>query len=178
MKYIIELEDAPISVKNSHKGEAYDVYLAKKFNTVFFDAEGLRRLEPYESQSAYQKGYEAGLAEGRKQAEEHDGCQGCYYEPCGEDEEPCMSCKYRYKSQYRRADDKIRVGDEVIAESSEMYGNAVVTNANNKREARYIYANGFIGWDRFDRLTKTGRHFDDVEKLLEAMRKERRNERL
>lgn len=134
MKYIIELEDAPISVKNSHKGEAYDVYLAKKFNTVFFDAEGLRRLEPYESQSAYQKGYEAGLAEGRKQAEEHDGCQGCYYEPCGEDEEPCMSCKYRYKSQYRRADDKIRVGDEVIAESSERYGNAVVTNAKTKEK--------------------------------------------
>ena len=97
------------------------------------------RLAEAESRG-FQKGYEKGFAEGRTR-----------------------------KELSEENDDEIRVGDEVIAKSSESYGNAVVTNINNSREARYTYANGFHGWDRFDNLTKTGRHFDEVEKLLEEM---------
>ena len=97
--------------------------------------EGCIKQDVEAADEAYQRGYEAGFAEGRKQA-----------------------------------DNEIRVGDEVIAHSSESYGTAVVTNINNKSEARYTYANGLHGWDRLDSLTKTGRHFPEVEKLLEAMR--------
>ena len=170
MKYIIEIEDTPIQIKDSHTEEAYDVYKAKGFRSLVFDLNGLQKLERYEQQSAYQKGYEAGLAEGRQQAEEHDGCQGCYYVPCGENEEPCRSCKYRYASQYRRADDKIRVGDEVIAAFTDERGTAVVTQVNNKN-AQYIYANGDTGFAELSELKKTGRHFPEVEKFLEAMKK-------
>ena len=119
----------------------------------------------------YQKGYEAGLAEGRKQAEEHDGCVGCAYESRGMDEEPCIICKGRYVDQYRRADDEIRVGDEVIAALTHKSGYATVTKVRNEKEALYFYADGTTGWDDLSELKKTGRHFPEVEKLLEAMRK-------
>ena len=171
MKYIIELEDTPISVKDSHTGEAYDVYKAKGFRSIVFDLNGLQKLERYEQQSAYQKGYEAGLAEGRQQAEGHDGCQGCYYEPCGEDEEPCRSCKYRYASQYRRSDDEIRVGDEVIVNGL----TGVVMRLDKKGNVdRYFTSDGKtfgnISGFQNNEVIKTGRHFPEVEKLLEAMR--------
>ena len=137
MKYIIEIEDTPISVKESHTGEAYDVYKAKGFRSLVFDLNGLKKLERYEQQSAYQKGYEAGLADGLKQAEK---------------------------------DDEIRVGDEVVAIRTDEIGTAVVTKVNIKN-ARYIYASGAAGYAELSELKKTGRHFPEVEKLLEAMRK-------
>ena len=138
MKFIIELEDQPIQVKNSRTGKTYDIYLAKNFNTVFFDAEGLRRLEPYERQSAYQKGYEAGFAEGRRQAETKD--------------------------------DEIRVGDEVKLKNESAYG-IVITNV--PKGARVLFKIDTIPYISFwmaDECEKTGRHFPEVEKLLEAMK--------
>ena len=145
MKYIIEIEDTPIQVKDSHTLDAYDVYKAKGFRSLVFDMNGLQKLERYEQQSAYQKGYEAGLAEGRKQAEKDD-----------------------------EKDDEIRVGDEIIAPFSDDYGKAVVTRVKAEQDGNiamyYVYPTGHIGWDYEENVKKTGRHFDEMEKLLEVMR--------
>lgn len=169
-KYIIEIEDEPFG-RNDDPNIPHgmdELWRVAGFKSLVFDAEGLRRLEPYESQSAYQKGYEAGFAEGRKQAEEHDGCDGCYYDPCGKDEEPCRSCRHRYESQYRRADDKIRVGDEVETLLSHEHGNAVVIGFS-RIGVCYMYAGGVTDWDYESKLRKTGRHFSEVTKIMEAL---------
>lgn len=119
---------------------------------------------------AYQAGYANGLAEGYKQAE--DSCEGCASAKKPMNGLLCMTCRRRYPDKYQQADepdDEIRVGDEVIAILTDEIGTAVVTNVNNKK-ARYIYANGTTGWDDLSELKKTGRHFPEVEKLLEAMK--------
>ena len=191
MKYIIELEDTPISVKDSHTGEAYDVYKAKEFRSLVFDMNGLQKLERYDRRAGVHEAYERGKAyqeeqdkekikkayfdgvtEGRQQAEEHDGCQGCYYEPCGEDEEPCRSCKYRYASQYRRSDDEIRVGDEVVVNGL----TGVVMRLDEKGNVdRYFTSDGRtfgnISGFQNNEVIKTGRHFPEVEKLLKEMKR-------
>ena len=51
-KYIIEIEDEPLVRKSALHGETA-VYKAKGFNSLVFDAEGLKRLEPYEEQRTY-----------------------------------------------------------------------------------------------------------------------------
>lgn len=161
MKYIIELEEVPFSKKNGDF-----LYRVKGFNSLVFDMNGLQKLERYDKSaivreayergkeygltqanaSEYARGYEAGLAEGRKQAESKD-------------------------EQEESKDDEIRVGDEVIAAFTDERGPAVVTQVNNEKEARYIYADGATGWDDLSELKKTGRHFSGVTKMMEAMRK-------
>lgn len=74
------------------------------------------------------------------------------------------------EASVRPADYEIRVGDEVIAVLTDKRGTAVVINIDNKN-ARYIYADGSTGWDGLSELKKTGRHFPEVEKILEAMKK-------
>lgn len=190
MKYIIEIEDTPIQIKDSHTEEAYDVYKAKGFRSLVFDLNGLQKLERYDKRAivheAYERGkayqeeqdkekikkvYFDGVAEGRKQAEEHDGCKGCFYEPCGENEEPCISCKYRYASQYRRADDKIRVGDEVIDHTQSKAYTGFVIEVQSADVLKMMSLKDGIWSVRRSNVDKTGRHFDEVEKLLEAMKK-------
>ena len=76
-------------------------------------------------------------------------------------------------SKIREIEEKkqeIRVGDEVIAILTDEISTAVVTNVDDKN-ARYIYANGTTGWTKLSELKKTGRHFLEIEKLLEAMKK-------
>lgn len=179
MKYIIELEDEPFGRNDDPKipHGMDELWRVKGFNSLVFDKNGLMRLEPLENvmagieAKAYQRGYEAGLAEGRRQAE--DSCEGC-----ANAEKPisallCMTCRRRYPDKYQQAvepDDEIRVGDEVIAAFTDKSGTAVVTRVNNKKEAWYIYADGSIGYDDFSNLDKTGRHFPEVEKLLEVMK--------
>lgn len=71
MKYIIEIEDEPFGRNDDpvipHGMD--ELWRARGFNSLVFDKEGLRRLEPYDEQSAYQKGYEDGFREGRTRKE-------------------------------------------------------------------------------------------------------------
>ena len=102
------------------------------------------RLAEAESRG-FRKGYEKGFAEGRTR-----------------------------KELSEKQNDIIRVGDEVIAPSSAEYGRAVVTNIspipNDRTVVRYLYSSGDYGWEYDTNLKKTGRHLDQLEELLEAMR--------
>ena len=62
---------------------------------------------------------------------------------------------------------KIRVGDEVKA----WYGNAIVTCVNEKaKTANFFYKTGESGCDYLKNIERTGRHFDEIEAMLEKMR--------
>ena len=43
-----------------------------------------------------------GMQEGPKM---HDGCVGCRYEECGEDDKPCVLCKQRYVDRWEAKDE-------------------------------------------------------------------------
>ena len=102
------------------------------------------RLAEAESRG-FQKGYERGFSEGKLR-----------------------------KDLSEMQDSAIRVGDEVIAPSSGENGRAVVTKVipkpNNRTAIEYLYSSGDRGWEYDTNLKKTGRHFDQLEELLEAMR--------
>lgn len=102
------------------------------------------RLAESESRG-FQKGYEKGLAEEKLR-----------------------------KELSEKQDDIIRVGDEVIAPYSDENGRAVVTKVspkpNNRTAIEYLYSSGDRGWEYDTNLKKTGRHFDQMEELLEAMK--------
>lgn len=147
MKFVIEFEDEPIG-----KG----LYRAVGFNALVFDAVGLSKLDRYDKRAithdayengkkwGYQQGYEAGFAEGRKRTE---------------------------LSQAQ--DDEIMVGDEVIAPASDIHGEAVVFRIEEDYGKRiyYAYSTGVAGWDHPQNLKKTGRHYDEINRLLEALKK-------
>lgn len=64
---------------------------------------------------------------------------------------------------------KIRVGDEVKA----WYGNAIVTCVNEKaKTANFFYKTGESGCDYLKNIERTGRHFDEIEAMMEKMRGE------
>ena len=70
---------------------------------------------------------------------------------------------------YEEDKNKVRVGDEVRA----TYGNAVVTCVNEtEKTAKFFYKTGENGCDYLRVIERTGRHFDEIEKLLEKMRGE------
>lgn len=69
--------------------------------------------------------------------------------------------------QYEQKEEKIQVGDEVIAAS----GKAVVMGVGPVY-FEYVYANGHIGSDKVKNVKKTGRHFPEIAEVLEKMRGE------
>ena len=110
---------------------------------------------------AYRKGFE----DGKNSIDM--GCEGCRYSLRFAKDEPCKSCSNCYKSKYEpmpKEDDRIEVGDEVIAPC----GKAVVTALHNNF-ADYLYSDGDCGCTEPENLTKTGRHYD-IQSILEAMR--------
>lgn len=64
MKYIIEIEDEPLTRQSALTGETA-VYRAKGFNSLVFDKNGLDKLRPLGGvvEDAYDRGYEVGFNE-------------------------------------------------------------------------------------------------------------------
>lgn len=72
--------------------------------------------------------------------------------------------KLKAYEEKQKADDEIKVGDEVIAPC----GKAIVTAFHNKF-VNYLYSDGDCGCTELENLTKTGKHYD-IQSILEAMR--------
>lgn len=74
---------------------------------------------------------------------------------------------------YEKEQSKIKVGDEVKVENSGGYlGKAIVTYVDKyEKEIYVVFAGGSAGeiTDR-TKLRKTGRHFDEIEKLIEILK--------
>ena len=132
---------------------------------------------------AYRKGYDDGKDSFSK------GCEGCRYTSKKSHEEPCFSCTRNHMDQYEpmpKEDDRIEVGDEVTVASLTdgpltVVGKAKVLDADGDQAMCYSLLSAKTGtvfehdvkdhgMDEWETPFKTGRHFDHIDKLLEAMR--------
>ena len=195
-KYIIEIEDEPFVRRSALYGEK-SMYRAKGFKSLVFDQLGLDKLTPLDKalDEAYQKGFEAGQHEATtleyqqglndawgniikialipyaERSEIFDGQQDILsivqkFSPSE------VTAKLREYEQ-QKADDEIKVGDEVTA----AWGNAVVvrkyTDKDGVERCEYwYYENARISCDVTSNLRKTGRHFPQVAELVKAMKGE------
>lgn len=133
---------------------------------------------------AYQKGFEAGQHEATTleyqqgledgKACNENGCIGCRYDDGTTEHSPCNYCCNAYSNQWSAkpcSNEKIKVGDEVVALS----GKAIVfrrfTDAKGEDVCVYWYPDeNRINRDRTSTLEKTGRHFPQVAELFKAMK--------
>ena len=165
-KYIIEIEDVPFSKVRIDADGAQNInlYRAKGFNALVFDEHGLDKLTPLdkEREEAYQKGLEDG------KARNENGCIGCRYDDGTTEHSPCNYCCNAYSNQWmaKEKTDKIVVGDEVKDRTDDcgvvtwIYGN----------DAYVLWQDGSTGNYAADELIKTGRHFNFLASLLNAMK--------
>jgi hypothetical protein len=162
MKYIIEIPD----------DVQYVLLNGKADNKYYTAVRPIAELEELNSDyinehfvelqdEAYERGYE----DGKNIID--NGCEGCKYTVRFADDEPCKSCSNCYKNKYEpmpKEDDRIEVGDEVIAPC----GKAVVTAVKDDL-VYYFYSDGDFGCVEPYKATKTGKHYD-IASILEAMR--------
>ena len=97
----------------------------------------------------------------------------------GETEEYVYGLPYReVKAKYeiwKRDKEEIHVGDEVTAKTDtdkDMPKGIVTYNNPEQSQFLVIKSDGTFSWWHKGGLRKTGRHFDEVEKLLERMREQ------
>ena len=110
--------------------------------------------------------YQRGLDDGK--ARNEDGCIGCRYDDGTTEHSPCNYCCNAYSNQWmaKEKTDKIVVGDEVKYRTddcgvvTEIYGN----------DAYVLWQDGSTGNYAADELIKTGRHFNFLTSLLNAMK--------
>ena len=77
-----------------------------------------------------------------------------------------QEAKSKYES-WKKRKEKVRVGDEVQHTLTRAIG--VVTQIS---DLTIMWEDGNAGADRGEHIEKTGRHFDEVESLLERMREQ------
>ena len=110
--------------------------------------------------------YQRGLDDGK--ARNEDGCIECRYDDGTTEHSPCNYCCNAYSNQWmaKEKTDKIVVGDEVKDRTDDcgvvtwIYGN----------DAYVLWRDGSTGNYAADELVKTGRHFNFLTSLLEAMK--------
>lgn len=130
--------------------------------------------------------YQRGLEDGKWKAE--DGCDGCKYYEDTSLTNPCSECSRGHVDRYKPANgpDRIEVGDEVTVASLTdgpltVVGKAKVLDADGDQAMCYSLLSAKTGtvfehdvkdhgMDEWETPFKTGRHFDHIDKLLEAMR--------
>lgn len=169
MQYILEIEDRPFECDGER------LYRASGFNSLVFDAEGLRRLKPYEESEAEMRG-----------AEKAWGMAYKLYAPFGEggmsnDElrecfnsasltkitkMPYQEVAEKYEA-WTKKHDEIRIGDEVESKVFNIKG--VVTSLAEDRLI-VVSRSGITNSLHINTVKKTGRHFPEVEEFMRKMR--------
>ena len=180
-KYIIELEDKPF-----HKDGDF-LCRVKGFNSLVFDMTGIGMLTPYTEpdlkkvrKEAYKEGREAGIKDGmcevweavkklaRMDTDTSESITG-YFGLHNIMHNLTASEVIEKIKAWEDGKQKINVGDEVEA----VYGKAVVIEIlGNNKSVIYMYHNASTGVSGIDKVTKTGRHFTEIDSVLEKMRGE------
>lgn len=169
MKYIIEIEDEPFE-RGSKK-----LYRTSGFNSLVFDAEGLRRLKPYDESEAEMRDVEKAWEIVRKIFLYTDNGGMSYdeiYECFGlHDFESIAKLSYQEVAEkyeaWTKKHDEIRVGDEVGSKVFNITG--VVTSCSEDRVI-VVSRNGTTNNWHVNTVKKTGRHFPEVEDFMRKMR--------
>lgn len=143
-------------------------------------AEDLQGRIDKETAEAYQRG----LNDAKN---EKASCQFCMFNNRGENDIPCKDCSGRHINCFRpMEDDRVEVGDEVTVASISRDVFAVVGKAEFESDdgdpticysllsantgTVYEHVVTTYSTDGWDMPVKTGRHFDHIDKLLEAMK--------
>ena len=108
--------------------------------------------------------YQRGLEDGKAQSER--GCEGCRFEEtiCT----ACENCCNSHMNHWTAKDDEIKAGDEVIYNGTTKC--LVVRPETDERYAVLIDGNGYHHSADHRECKKTGRHFDNIPKILAEMR--------
>lgn len=192
MKYVIEIEDEPFVRLSALFGEE-GLYRAKGFKSLVFDQFGLDKLTllDKELEEAYQKGFETGQHEATT-LEHQQGLDDAWYtinkiasipyakrSEIFDGQQDILSIVQKFSPseatamlrEYEQQKLEIKVGDEVEAYS----GKAIVFCTSIDKKGNKFCQYWYPSADRFDKnkttnLKKTGRHFQQVAELLEAMK--------
>lgn len=112
MKYVIEINDRPCTDPMCPPA----MYRAKNFNTLVFDAVGLKKMKPLDDEvsalvatakdEAYRDGLKHGYRKGMEDAKKKEpgGCSGCEYFWCSRKDLPCCCCERMIKDRYETKD--------------------------------------------------------------------------
>lgn len=169
MKYIIELEDQPFE-RGSEK-----LYRTSGFNSLVFDAEGLRRLKPYDESEAEMRGAEKAWGISKNILLDIDDGGMSYDEiyECFGLRELTNVAKLSYQEVAEKYEawvkkhDEIRVGDEVGSKVFNITG--VVTSLSEDRLIVVSRSGTTNNW-HIKTVKKTGRHFPEVEDFMRKLR--------
>lgn len=162
------------------------LYKVKGFNSLVFDDNGIKKLAKAkdlkdEVKEAYKKGYAKAMEDIQKAIRTllamGYGDRDLYFGGSHITAEILSEFDVREIVErleaYKKEQSKIKVGDEVKVENSGGYlGKAIVTYVDKyEKEIYVVFAGGSAG-EITDgtRLRKTGRHFDEVEKLIEVLK--------
>ncbi len=178
-KYIIEIEDEPFGRNDDpvipHGMD--ELYRAKGFNSLVFDENGLEKLTSFDKalEEAYQKGLDDAWKAIIKIAKMPDVERMTHF---GEVWISNILNAYSLeqiftileKSEFES--DEIKVGDEV--ECLETGCTYIIHEINGKDVIGYNFKRQYTCYGEKNDFKKTGRHFPQVEELINAMKGEKR----
>lgn len=169
-KFIIEIEDDPFIRYECFPGEE-KLYIAKGFNSLVFDENGLDKLTPYDESAAELRGAEKAWELAKKISIMPNEAKK---EVWGTDKYNTINLGYSYAEaaeryevwQKKKTDDaEITVGDEVRC--GNIHG--IVLQVTEK-SITVINTNGYVAiTDDKREWGKTGRHFSEVAELLKKI---------
>ena len=194
-KYIIEIEDKPF-----HNEDGDFLYRVKGFNSLVFDMTGISKLTPYTEPALEQvrkEAYDKGFEDGKELCPLPEVCHNNAYQnglsdaweaarkiadmPYGDGEkifsvggwhiiEKCTADEVIEKLKTYEQEE-FHVGDEFENENGKKF---VVTKMNGKEIDRYIDDDGntYRMNVKYKVMRKTGRHFPEIDAVLEKMRGE------
>ena len=115
--------------------------------------------------------YQRGLDDGK--ARNEDGCIGCRYDDGTTEHSPCNYCCNAYSNQWsaKPCSDEIKVGDEVRSNNAiSDHSGIVLALSPEGNSAKVLENDGSMAWVAVNVLIKTGRHFNFLTALLNAMK--------
>ncbi|MBR1749924.1 MAG: hypothetical protein IJ740_03435 [Ruminococcus sp.] len=178
-KYIIEIEE----VIQIRKKESFGfLYRVKGFRTLVFDLVGLDKLKKYDPDAAYKRGLDDAWEAARKISkmsnkeqfdcfDNHGMANVLDYNTAAEDLE-----KLRTYEEQKKADEEIRVGDEITV-SVHSPNRTIKVIVYNISKCGLVNVYCTVSFDSGECFTiaknrevkKTGRHFPQVAELLAAL---------
>ncbi len=191
MKYIIEIEKKPLCVFDKDTQTYFPrLWRVKGFNSLVFDEDGLSRLEELNSDyinehfgdlqdTAYQRGLDdawecmkkIAFLEKPRDMRDFFGCSTLGGVLIDYSASEAIE-KLKAYEEKQKADDKIKVRDEVIWMEDENVAIVVtsVYTANNMEWCDGVCKDGKVYHILTENARKTGRRFD-IDKILEEMKK-------
>lgn len=183
-KYIIEVEEVYIPADDSKDcNSPSKLYRIKGFNSLVFDENGLSKIERADEEK--EKSYEDGLndaweaakkiillppAQGGFNYGQLDSIFGHHYTKEIFNTNTASEAISKI-DKYEKDKDKdgIKIGDEVIENTYDLLG-VVIKVTPEELKAHVVFCNGGFGVFSFNELKKTGKHYDEIQVLLEKMR--------